>query len=105
MATGDLINGEKELEFLNKKAQLTEDKVDYTTRGEISFISEDRTRALIDIQSKHIKFEGRNEGGCDLTHKALVAVAQEACCPEATCVLEAAVDRVPPHSVCTGVVC
>jgi hypothetical protein len=27
MATGDLINGEKELEFLNKKAQLTEQKI------------------------------------------------------------------------------
>tara|TARA_B100001175_G_C19508506_1_gene642279 strand:+ start:1149 stop:2288 length:1140 start_codon:yes stop_codon:yes gene_type:complete len=39
-----------------KKAQLTEDKVDYTTRGEISFISEDRTRALIDIQSKHTAY-------------------------------------------------
>lgn len=38
------------------KAQLTEDRVSYTTRGEISFISEDRSRALIDIHSKHTAF-------------------------------------------------
>jgi len=38
------------------KAKLTEDKIDYITRGEISFISEDRSRALIDIQSKHTAY-------------------------------------------------
>jgi len=38
------------------KAQLTENQTAYTTRGEISFISEDKTRALIDIQSKHTAY-------------------------------------------------
>ena len=38
------------------KAQLTEDNIAYTTRGEISFISEDRTRALIDVHSKHTAY-------------------------------------------------
>jgi len=38
------------------KAKLTEDQVAYTTRGEISFISEDKTRALIDIHSKHTAY-------------------------------------------------
>ena len=38
------------------KAKLTEDRIAYTTRGEISFISEDRTRALIDVQSKHTAY-------------------------------------------------
>tara|TARA_R100001163_G_C5062532_1_gene199617 strand:- start:27 stop:1166 length:1140 start_codon:yes stop_codon:yes gene_type:complete len=38
------------------KAKLTEDQVAYTTRGEISFISEDKTRALVDIHSKHTAY-------------------------------------------------
>jgi len=39
-----------------QKTQLTEDRISYTTRGEITFISADRTRALIDTQSKHTAF-------------------------------------------------
>ena len=31
------------------KTQLTEDRIAYTTRGQITFISADRSRALIDI--------------------------------------------------------
>ena len=38
------------------KTQLIEDKTAYTTRGEVSFISEDRTRALVDIGSKYTAF-------------------------------------------------
>ena len=38
------------------KSKLTEDRIDYTTRGAISFISEDRSRALIDTQSKHTAY-------------------------------------------------
>ena len=38
------------------KTQLTEDRIAYTTRGEITFISEDRSRALIDIESKHTAY-------------------------------------------------
>lgn len=39
-----------------QKTQLIEDKVAYTTRGEVSFISKDRERALIDIQSKYTAY-------------------------------------------------
>ena len=35
-----------------KKAQLTESQVPFTTSGKITFISEDRTNAIIDTQSK-----------------------------------------------------
>tara|TARA_R110001592_G_scaffold3665_4_gene21062 strand:+ start:7823 stop:8962 length:1140 start_codon:yes stop_codon:yes gene_type:complete len=38
------------------KTQLIEDKTAYTTRGEISFISKDKSRALIDIQSKYTAY-------------------------------------------------
>ena len=36
-----------------KKTQLIEDGVGYITRGEISFMSKDGERALIDIESKY----------------------------------------------------
>ena len=39
-----------------QKTQLIEDKVAYTTRGEVSFISKDKERALIDIQSKYTAY-------------------------------------------------
>ena len=39
-----------------QKTQLIEDSVAYTTRGEVSFISKDRERALIDIQSKYTAY-------------------------------------------------
>ena len=39
-----------------KKTQLIEDNVAYTTRGEVSFISKDRERALIDIESKYTAY-------------------------------------------------
>ena len=39
-----------------QKTQLIEDNIAYTTRGEVSFISEDRERALIDIQSKYTAY-------------------------------------------------
>ena len=35
-----------------QKTKLIEDNVDYTTKGEVSFISQNRERALIDIESK-----------------------------------------------------
>ena len=35
-----------------QKTKLIEDNVDYTTKGEVSFISKNRERALIDIESK-----------------------------------------------------
>ena len=35
-----------------QKTQLIEDNVSYTTRGIVSFISEDKSKALIDIESK-----------------------------------------------------
>ena len=38
------------------KTRYIENKTNYTTRGEVSFISEDKTRALIDIESKHTAF-------------------------------------------------
>ena len=38
------------------KTQLTEDRIAYTTRGQITFISADRSRALIDIGSKHTAY-------------------------------------------------
>ena len=38
------------------KTIYVENKTAYTTRGEVSFISEDKTRALIDIESKHTAF-------------------------------------------------
>ncbi len=38
------------------KTQLIEDNTDYITRGAISFIAEDKTRALIDIHSKYTAF-------------------------------------------------
>mgnify|MGYP003126099934 CR=1 FL=1 len=44
------------------KARLTENQTAYTTRGEISFISEDKTRALVDIQSKHTAFCALTKG-------------------------------------------
>jgi ribosomal protein S1 len=39
-----------------QKTQLIEDNNAFTTRGEVSFISEDRERALIDIESKYTAF-------------------------------------------------
>ena len=39
-----------------QKTQLIEDNIAYTTRGEVSFISKDRERALIDIQSKYTAY-------------------------------------------------
>ena len=39
-----------------QKTNLIEAKTAYTTRGEVSFISPDRTRALIDIQSKYTAY-------------------------------------------------
>ena len=39
-----------------QKTQLIEDNVAYTTRGEVSFISQDKERALIDIESKYTAF-------------------------------------------------
>jgi len=39
-----------------QKTQLIEDNVAYTTRGEVSFISKDRERALIDIESKYTAY-------------------------------------------------
>ena len=38
------------------KTQLTEDRISYTTRGTVTFISDDRSRALIDIGSKHTAY-------------------------------------------------
>jgi|TARA_R110000822_G_scaffold141187_1_gene278906 ribosomal protein S1 len=38
------------------KTQLTEDRIAYTTRGQITFISDDKSRALIDIGSKHTAY-------------------------------------------------
>jgi len=38
------------------KTKLIEERIAYTTRGEITFISEDRSRALIDIQSKYTAY-------------------------------------------------
>jgi small subunit ribosomal protein S1 len=38
------------------KTQLTEDRIAYTTRGVITFISNDKSRALIDIGSKHTAY-------------------------------------------------
>ena len=38
------------------KTQLTEDHIAYTTRGQITFISDDKSRALIDIGSKHTAY-------------------------------------------------
>ena len=38
------------------KTRYIENKTNYTTRGKVSFISEDKTRALIDIESKHTAF-------------------------------------------------
>ena len=38
------------------KTRYVENKTAYTTRGEVSFISEDKTRALIDIESKYTAF-------------------------------------------------
>ena len=38
------------------KTKLTEDRISYTTRGEITFISNDKSKALIDIQSKHTAY-------------------------------------------------
>jgi len=35
-----------------QKTKLIEDNIDYTTKGEVSFISKNRERALIDIESK-----------------------------------------------------
>jgi len=39
-----------------QKTQLIEDNIAYTTRGIVSFISADRERALIDIQSKYTAY-------------------------------------------------
>jgi ribosomal protein S1 len=39
-----------------QKTQLIEDNVAYTTRGEVTFISKDKERALIDIQSKYTAY-------------------------------------------------
>ena len=39
-----------------QKRQLIEDNVAYTTRGEVTFISKDKERALIDIQSKYTAY-------------------------------------------------
>lgn len=39
-----------------EKTHLIEDKIDYITRGEISFIAPDRSRALIDIKSKYTAY-------------------------------------------------
>jgi hypothetical protein len=39
-----------------KKTNLIEARTAYTTRGEVSFISSDRTRALIDIESKYTAY-------------------------------------------------
>ena len=38
------------------KTQLTEDRISYTTRGTVTFISDDRSRALIDIGSKYTAY-------------------------------------------------
>ena len=38
------------------KTQLTEDRIAYTTRGRLTFISEDKSRALVDIGSKHTAY-------------------------------------------------
>tara|TARA_B110000285_G_scaffold235137_1_gene315078 strand:+ start:243 stop:1385 length:1143 start_codon:yes stop_codon:yes gene_type:complete len=39
-----------------QKTQLIEDNISYITRGEISFISENKERALIDIESKYTAY-------------------------------------------------
>ena len=39
-----------------KKTELIEDNIAYTTKGEVSFISKDRKRALIDIESKYTAY-------------------------------------------------
>ena len=38
------------------KTQLTEDRIAYTTKGRLTFISEDKSRALVDIGSKHTAY-------------------------------------------------
>jgi small subunit ribosomal protein S1 len=38
------------------KTKLIEDRIDYTTRGQITFISDDKSKALIDIGSKHTAY-------------------------------------------------
>ena len=43
-------------DFQAKKTQLIEDGVGYITRGEISFMSKDGERALIDIESKYTAY-------------------------------------------------
>jgi len=43
-------------DFTLQKTQLIEDNIGYITQGEISFISEDRERALIDIESKYTAY-------------------------------------------------
>ena len=52
-----------------QKTQLIEDNVAYTTRGYVSFISKDRERALIDIESKYTAY-------CTLTKEPDFVVEQ-----------------------------